>query len=120
MGQGFKVFERETMMYGTWDFPARPRFGRGGWNGKAISRYHFTIYLNSYFRFTNIFCAVNSTTELYLDKFVHLRQANTKYGKAPHKPVLLLSIIELIENGFKYKYEILEKYLGLTACDTRY
>jgi putative restriction endonuclease len=36
----------------------------------------------------------------YLSKLTHLNRANTVYGKAPHKPVLLISIIELIEKGF--------------------
>lgn len=35
----------------------------------------------------------------FLNKLTRLNRANTKYGKAPHKPVLLLSIIELIEKG---------------------
>lgn len=35
----------------------------------------------------------------YLNAFSRLKRANTIYGKAPHKPVLLLSIIELIEKG---------------------
>jgi putative restriction endonuclease len=35
----------------------------------------------------------------FLNKLTRLNRANTIYGKAPHKPVLLLSIIELIEKG---------------------
>ncbi|MGZ3752210.1 MAG: HNH endonuclease [Mucilaginibacter sp.] len=35
----------------------------------------------------------------FLNKLTRLNRANTIYGKAPHKPVLLASIIELIENG---------------------
>ncbi|GAB3537041.1 HNH endonuclease [Pontibacter brevis] len=35
----------------------------------------------------------------YLNKFTKLRQGVTRYGKAPHKPVLLLSLIELFEKG---------------------
>lgn len=35
----------------------------------------------------------------YLSAFSRLKRGNTIYGKAPHKPVLLLSIIELIEKG---------------------
>lgn len=34
---------------------------------------------------------------IYSRKFAKLKQGGTKYGKAPHKPVLLLTIIELIE-----------------------
>lgn len=37
--------------------------------------------------------------KVYLKKFTKLRQGVTKYGKAPHKPVLLLSFIELFEKG---------------------
>ncbi|MDB5014196.1 MAG: hypothetical protein JWQ25_2398 [Daejeonella sp.] len=40
-----------------------------------------------------------STRNKYLSKLTHLNRANTAYGKAPHKPVLLISIIELIEKG---------------------
>ncbi|CAN5352116.1 HNH endonuclease [soil metagenome] len=35
----------------------------------------------------------------FLAKLTRLNRANTVYGKAPHKPVLLLSMIELIEKG---------------------
>lgn len=34
---------------------------------------------------------------IYARKFATLKQGGTKYGKAPHKPVLLLTLIELIE-----------------------
>ena len=37
--------------------------------------------------------------KVYLKKFAKLRQGVTKYGKAPHKPVLLLTFIELFEKG---------------------
>ena len=35
----------------------------------------------------------------YISSLTKLRRANTVYGLAPHKPVLLISLIELIENG---------------------
>jgi putative restriction endonuclease len=35
----------------------------------------------------------------FLNKLTHLNRANTAYGKAPHKPILLISIIELVEKG---------------------
>lgn len=35
----------------------------------------------------------------YLNKLTRLNRANTAYGKAPHKPVLILSILELVEKG---------------------
>ncbi|MHC2990182.1 restriction endonuclease [Pontibacter sp. HJ8] len=40
-----------------------------------------------------------SALNTYLKKFTKLRQGVTKYGKAPHKPVLLLAFIELFEKG---------------------
>lgn len=36
---------------------------------------------------------------IYIRKFSKLRQGGTQYGKAPHKPILLLTLIELIEQG---------------------
>ncbi|WP_128545491.1 HNH endonuclease [Larkinella soli] len=38
--------------------------------------------------------------EKYLPAFQKLKQGGTAYGKAPHKPVLLLTLIELIEKGW--------------------
>jgi putative restriction endonuclease len=35
----------------------------------------------------------------YSRRFSRLRQGGTQYGKAPHKPVFLLTLIELIERG---------------------
>jgi putative restriction endonuclease len=35
----------------------------------------------------------------YLKAFSHLKRGGTKYGLAPHKPILLISIIELFEKG---------------------
>ena len=35
----------------------------------------------------------------YRKKFTQLRQGITKYGKAPHKPVLLLTLMQLLEQG---------------------
>ena len=37
-----------------------------------------------------------------LQNILSLNQSPTKYGKAPHKPVLLLAVIELFENGEIY------------------
>lgn len=39
------------------------------------------------------------TLDRYLHKLARLNQAPTAYGKAPHKPVLLISVIDLIEQG---------------------
>jgi putative restriction endonuclease len=35
----------------------------------------------------------------YLHKLTHLKRGITKYGLAPHKPVLLITLLELISNG---------------------
>lgn len=39
------------------------------------------------------------TLKNYLKRFTKLRQGVTRYGKAPHKPVLLLTFIELFEKS---------------------
>ncbi|WP_181304882.1 HNH endonuclease [Rufibacter sp. XAAS-G3-1] len=48
--------------------------------------------------------------KFYLHKFTRLRQGGTKYGPAPHKPVLLLSLIDLFEKG-----EVRENKIFITA-----
>lgn len=43
---------------------------------------------------------MNSTAlQKYVKAFTQLKRSHTKYGAAPHKPILLLSTIELIEKG---------------------
>ncbi len=43
---------------------------------------------------------INATLlHTYTQAFTRLNRGQTPYGLAPHKPVLLLSIIELVENG---------------------
>lgn len=42
---------------------------------------------------------MNITLQQYFKAFTRLKRGGTKYGLAPHKPVLLLSVIELIEKG---------------------
>ena len=42
---------------------------------------------------------MNSTLQKYLPAFSRLKRGVTPYGLAPHKPVLLLSLIEIIEKG---------------------
>ena len=37
---------------------------------------------------------------VYARKVIKLKQGSTKYGKAPHKPVLLITLLELIEKQF--------------------
>jgi len=41
----------------------------------------------------------SESLKFYRKKFTHLRQGVTKYGKAPHKPILLLTFIQLLEQG---------------------
>lgn len=42
---------------------------------------------------------INATLHTYTQAFARLKRGPTPYGLGPHKPVLLLSVIELIENG---------------------
>lgn len=37
--------------------------------------------------------------DTFLSKLKRLNRATTPYGKAPHKPILLISIINLIDSG---------------------
>lgn len=54
----------------------------------------------------------------YIDRFQHLRQAPTKYGPAPHKAVLLLSIIRGIELGFITENKIVASPIMLSLFKT--
>lgn len=50
----------------------------------------------------NVLITLNNLEQIlnkYLNAFARLKRGNTAYGKAPHKPVLLLSIFELVEKG---------------------
>ncbi|ALI98946.1 HNH endonuclease [Rufibacter tibetensis] len=49
---------------------------------------------------------LQDSLKLYLQKFTRLRQGVTKYGPAPHKPILLLSIIEQFEKGEIHQNQI--------------
>jgi len=49
------------------------------------------------------FCGMQSVLEKYVYKIQHLRVAPTKFGKAPHKPVLVISLIELLEKGHLFQ-----------------
>src|ERR1700748_2275378 len=35
----------------------------------------------------------------YLSKLLGLKRAPTKFGKAPHKPILLITLLELLDRG---------------------
>lgn len=39
-------------------------------------------------------------TAKYLQKLTRLNRAPTKFGKAPHKPVLLITLLELMDKGY--------------------
>lgn len=41
----------------------------------------------------------SSILQKYIKAFACLNRANTQYGPAPHKPILLITLIELIEKG---------------------
>ncbi|TKG94678.1 HNH endonuclease [Puteibacter caeruleilacunae] len=41
-----------------------------------------------------------------VDHITSLRQGTTKYGKAPHKPILLLAVIDCFEKGYFFRNSI--------------
>ncbi|MDF7825868.1 HNH endonuclease [Pontiellaceae bacterium B12227] len=43
---------------------------------------------------------MEKTLQKYVHKFKHLRQGVTKYGPAPHKPVLLLAVLRGLDEGW--------------------
>ncbi len=43
---------------------------------------------------------MQNTLKKYIQAFSKLKRGNTPFGIAPHKPILLISLIELIEKGF--------------------
>ncbi|HCN82977.1 MAG TPA: restriction endonuclease [Sphingobacteriaceae bacterium] len=49
---------------------------------------------------------MNQGLNQYLSKLARLNRAPTRYGKAPHKPVLLISLLELIEKGLVHNNRI--------------
>ncbi|RZK57196.1 MAG: restriction endonuclease [Pedobacter sp.] len=42
---------------------------------------------------------ISATLQKYINAFARLKRGGTVYGLAPNKPILLLSIIDLIDNG---------------------
>lgn len=42
---------------------------------------------------------MDTQLQVYINTFSRLKQGVTKYGPAPHKPVLLLTLVELIDKG---------------------
>lgn len=53
--------------------------------------------------------------EPYINAFNRLKRGVTKYGLAPHKPVLLLTLVELIDKGLvpENRFEINVDLVGL-------
>lgn len=56
-----------------------------------------------------------SEIETYIHSFSRLKRGGTKYGPAPHKPVLLLTLLELIERGIvsDNRFEVNVDLVGL-------
>ncbi|WP_188753153.1 hypothetical protein [Parapedobacter defluvii] len=42
---------------------------------------------------------MTDTLKSYLHALTHLKRGGTRYGIAPHKPVLVLTLMELVEKG---------------------
>lgn len=53
--------------------------------------------------------------EPYIEAFTHLKRGVTKYGLAPHKPILLLTLVELIDEGMvqNNRFEVNVDLVGL-------
>lgn len=49
---------------------------------------------------------LHTTIQKYITAFARLKRGGTVYGLAPHKPVLLISLIELIEKGLVLENKI--------------
>lgn len=58
---------------------------------------------------------MNAELVPYLRAFTHVKRANTRYGLAPHKPILLLTLVELIEKGIviNNRFEVNVDLVGL-------
>ncbi|WP_313263596.1 hypothetical protein [Sphingobacterium sp.] len=58
---------------------------------------------------------MNVGLDTYLSAFTHVKRANTRYGLAPHKPILLLTLVELIEKGIVIdnRFEVNVDLVGL-------
>lgn len=46
----------------------------------------------------------------YLHALTHLKRAPTRYSTAPHKPVLVLTLLELIAKGTVVNNKLLDTY----------
>jgi len=58
---------------------------------------------------------MNEDLQVYLNAFARVKRANTKYGLAPHKPILLLTLVELIDKGIvlNNRFEVNVDLVGL-------
>ena len=58
---------------------------------------------------------MSSELDIYLSAFTNIKRANTRYGLAPHKPILLLTLVELIEKGIvlNNRFEVNVDLVGL-------
>lgn len=58
---------------------------------------------------------MNEDLQTYLHAFARINRGSTKYGLAPHKPILLLTLVELIDKGLvlNNRFEVNEDLVGL-------
>ncbi|WP_312334712.1 HNH endonuclease [Sphingobacterium sp.] len=58
---------------------------------------------------------MNAGLDTYLSALAHVKRANTRYGLAPYKPILLLTLVELIEKGIVIdnRFEVNVDLVGL-------
>lgn len=58
---------------------------------------------------------MNEDLQIYLHAFTHLKRGGTRYGLAPHKPILLLTLVELIDKGIvlNNRFEVNVDLVGL-------
>ncbi len=58
---------------------------------------------------------MNEDLQTYLHAFARINRGSTKYGLAPHKPILLLTLVELLEKGlvFNNRFEVNVDLVGL-------
>lgn len=58
---------------------------------------------------------MNEGLQTYLHAFTHLKRGGTRYGLAPHKPILLLTLVELIDKGIvlNNRFEVNVDLVGL-------
>lgn len=57
----------------------------------------------------------NSTLQKYLNALTRVKRGSTKYGMAPHKPVLLITLVELVRKGIvlNNRFEVSADLVGI-------